>query len=181
MGNYQSELKRANRHKILAVLKDGKKHQYSEVLNSTKLSRPILAKHFRDLQNKHLIEKEESKEDFRVVFYKATPILNSLFFQEDYIKAGWDDTKNRFLETKDLSSAIKDINLLTNSSLVIAFTDIQQKKFDISKSEDVETFLELFAWSTYENLTLNLVNLCVTNNLVESINLGEVAKKLAEN
>jgi DNA-binding MarR family transcriptional regulator len=181
LGNYQTKEKSANRNKILGVLKDGKSHQFSEILNVTKMSRRILAQHLRELRNKQLVEKEEDKDDFRLKHYRASATLRSMFSQAELINAGLIDIANLFLKTRDLSLAIKGINALTNANMIIALSNIQSKNLDVTNPENIENFLELFVWSTYENLTLNLVNLCITSNLINDIDFEEVAKKLAEN
>ena len=179
-GNYQSQEKRANRNKILEVLKDGQQHQYSEILNKTKLSRRIVSKHLKELKRKQLIDREESKDDLRLKYYKTTPTFTELYFQANIIDSSWLDIKNEFTQTRDLSLAITRINYFANFCMIKILLHIQNKEIDFNSPDTLETFLEFFLWNLYQTLTLNLVTLCIDSKILNEINLVEITKKLME-
>lgn len=179
-GNYQYKMKLESRNKIIHALTDGDRHQYSEILEQTKISPPILAKHLKELKKDHLIEKQEDENDFRKVYYKATPFLMEIFLQLELTNSSWEDIKNEYFEKKDLSLAIKRIGYFANVFMLKALEFLNNAESHSIKSDTLQTFLELFLWESYNSITLKFVNFCLENKILETTNFLEVTKKVLE-
>jgi DNA-binding HxlR family transcriptional regulator len=167
-----------NRYSIIQILSDGKKHKYGEILERTKFSSKTLADHLKEL--KPYLEKTEDENDLRIKYYRANPTLMRMLFQVKYLESASEDLRKEFLETKDLSTAIKNINTLTNVNLMMAFTDIKSNALHADNPDILETYFEFLVWSTYEQLTLSLANLCIKTKILADIDLAEATKKLTE-
>jgi hypothetical protein len=173
---------RKARNSLLKVLSDGKWHQAKELRLETHVSSKTLYKKLEQLKPYIETQKRTEKGQLKpTVHYRANELLVKIFFQTSFIQSGWEDLKKQFLDTKDFSQAIRTINTLTNASLLLAFSDIQNKIFDTSDSEMLETFLDSFAWSMYENLTLNLADLCIKTKEIDSIDFTKVIDEFKEN
>jgi hypothetical protein len=194
---YQEMKKMASRRFILAILRDGEWHPYSEFLATPKkeferthkkhfgLSAPVLSKHFKEL--KRFIEKKESETDARIVCYRAKEPLKMLFKQSFLIEYSWKNIKEEFLKTKNPLSAMEKINALATMNMMEAFRYFKDLNLtiDIYGSETVRLFLETFVWEAFKVLTWNLVKESMkfiddkeTVRLIDQIDLAQIIKNI---
>lgn len=179
--NSNIELANKARDSLLRVLSDGKWHQAKDLKLESHMSSKTLYKKLDQLKAFYDKETREEGKLKPTVYYRANPSLMRMLFQIEYNQSAWADLKEQFLETKDFSKALKTIDTLTHASLIIALIDIQSKTFDAKNPTTLKLFLDSSIWSTYQNLTLSLVDLCVNTEIINEINFEELAKKLAEN
>jgi hypothetical protein len=179
--NNNTELANQARDSLLRVLSDGKWHQAKDLKIETCMSSKTLYKKLEQLKPFYDKETREEGKLKPTVYYRANPTLMRMLFQIEYNESAWEDLKEEFLETKDFSKALRTVDNLTHTSLIIALLDIQNKTFDATNPTTLELFLDSSVWSTYQQLTLNLVDLCVNTKIIDEVNFAEVAKKLTEN
>jgi DNA-binding transcriptional ArsR family regulator len=176
MGNWQTEQKNANRLKVIGVLSDGQQHQFGEILEKTKLSRPILTIHLKELLRKGLVEKKEGEKDSRTTFYKATPTLMSGVYQTMLTAASCSDIKREFSKTRDLSKALEMVDGSSDMNLLTAFANFKTQNLDFSDRDVVRSYLDIFVWEPYKILTWNLVE--TSREFINDIDLEKTMRDL---
>ena len=154
--SWQTEQKNKNRESIIQVLNDGQQHQYGEILKKTKLSRPILAKHIKELLKNHLIEKKEGEQDFRTVYYKATPRLMLALEIRSTTEQEKHNIERIILNPKKTTLDVLDqLSTKINDNILLTLKLIKENK-DISP-ESLDLILALFVWQPYKVLTSFLI------------------------
>jgi DNA-binding MarR family transcriptional regulator len=163
---------------IVDSINDKQWHQYNEILQKTRLSRPILANHLKEMRQKHLIEKKEGDQDYRKVYYKATPTLNAILEQTKQAEYIENKIIKDFSETKELSFALLEIAFANVGSMLWAFKNFKIRNIDIADPEAVRFFLELFVFDFYEAFMLRLTKLGI--NFIDEIDVEQASNILLQ-
>jgi hypothetical protein len=174
MGELQTRTKIKNTQAIVRVLIDKEWHRYKEIKEKTKLTSPTLSAHLKEL--KPLLDRKTDKTRYPpLVYYKINKIFALELARILTLKITWEEIKEEFLKTKDLSSILEDINAITNEFLFDMIVGIKYNKKLREDREIIYLFLEMVVWESYRTLTWNLID--TTRKIIDDIDLNKLITK----
>ena len=171
MGERQLHTANKARESILKILSDGEWHQYKEIGQKAKLSNVTLSKHLKEF--KKGIEKKESEEDSRIVYYriKASYLILARSFKGSLDE--WRELRKTLFTTKNPLLVLKEIDKTNDLAIMLDLTLLKLTK-DVNM---LNLFLEL-TWERYKFLTAFLVQ--ETREFLEEINPEQLARSIKE-
>jgi len=125
MGEYQINKSTKAKEAIIAVLSDGKWHQYNEIKEKSNLQNPTVSKYLKAF--KKLLEKKEDEKDSRYVLYRLKPALMAVAKFMFDIQNEWQEMKKTLFTTKN-PLLIMDRISNSNNVLMIGVLEILKNK-----------------------------------------------------
>jgi hypothetical protein len=174
-GEFQTEAKIKSRKAIIMSLIDNQWHRYKEIKEKTGLSSPTLSKHLTQL--KPLLEKKTDTTTYPpLVYYKTNKFLATELARIVYTATALKEMAEKFLKTKDLWQAVKDVNMLSNALLWVILQGIKENKTLRKEPETIFVLLETFVWENYKALTWKLVD--ASRKIMDDIDFQQILENM---